>query len=187
MELLPSQRAEIAALSRRFGEPLRIDATIHDGFFDPIRRPDRAGEVCMVLRRPSGKLLLSIKTFYPRGAYRLPTGGVDHGEPILDALLRETAEETGLGVEVRRFLAQIAYRPVSAPDGEPIFLLSAPRSGSTFLFDLLSRFDRLWAWHAEVDEIWWRHFPYERSAELSDHVGAEEMALVADDGNGQED
>ena len=75
----------------------------------------------MVLRRPSGKLLLSIKTLYPRGAYRLPTGGIDHGEPILDALLRETAEETGLGVEVRRFLAQIAYRPVSAPDGEPIF------------------------------------------------------------------
>ena len=121
MELLPSQRAEIAALSRRFGEPLRIDATIHDAFFDPIRRPDRAGEVCMVLRRPSGKLLLSIKTLYPRGAYRLPTGGIDHGEPILDALLRETSEETGLRVEVRRFLAQIAYRPVSAPDGEPIF------------------------------------------------------------------
>jgi hypothetical protein len=58
----------------------------------------------------------------------------------------------------------------------PIFILSAPRSGSTFLFDLLSRFDRLWAWHAEVDAIWWRHFPYERSAELSDRVGAEDYS-----------
>ena len=101
MELLPSQRAEIAALSRRFGEPLRIDATIHDDFFDPIRRPDRVGEVCMVVRRPNGKLLLSIKTFYPRGAYRLPTGGVDHGEPILDALLREISVQGATLWDVR--------------------------------------------------------------------------------------
>jgi hypothetical protein len=56
----------------------------------------------------------------------------------------------------------------------PIFILAAPRSGSTFLFDLLSRFHRLWAWHAEVDAIWWHHFPYERLAEPSDHIGAEE-------------
>ena len=58
----------------------------------------------------------------------------------------------------------------------PIFILSAPRSGSTFLFDLLSRFDQVWAWHAEVDAIWWRHFPYERGEEPSDYVGAEEYS-----------
>jgi hypothetical protein len=58
----------------------------------------------------------------------------------------------------------------------PIFILSAPRSGSTFLFDLLSRFDRVWAWHAEVDDIWWRHFPYERLEEPSDYVGADEYS-----------
>jgi hypothetical protein len=56
----------------------------------------------------------------------------------------------------------------------PIFILSAPRSGSTFLFDLLSRFNDVWAWHAEVDEIWWRYFPYERLKEPSDYVGADE-------------
>src|SRR5207302_9986508 len=63
----------------------------------------------------------AIKTFYPRGAYRLPTGGIAHGEPILDALRRETEEETGLETAVRRFLAQIAYRLPSSPDGPPIF------------------------------------------------------------------
>lgn len=75
----------------------------------------------MVVRRRNGKVLLSIKTFYPRGANRLPTGGIHHGERILDALVRETAEETGLETEVRRFLAAIAYRSLSAPDGPPIF------------------------------------------------------------------
>jgi ADP-ribose pyrophosphatase YjhB (NUDIX family) len=112
---------EVAELAARYGEPRRVDATIHDGFFDPIHNPDRVGEVCMVVRRPNGKVLLSIKTFYPRGAYRLLTGGIHHGEGILDALLRETAEETGLETEVRRFLAVIAYRSRSSAVSPPIF------------------------------------------------------------------
>lgn len=121
MELTPAHRAEVVRLANTFGEPRRADAFITNDFFDPIHRPDRFGEVCMVVRRPNGKLLLAIKTFYPRGAYRLPTGGIAHDEPILDALRRETEEETGLGTKVRSFLAQIAYRPRSSPDGPPIF------------------------------------------------------------------
>jgi ADP-ribose pyrophosphatase YjhB (NUDIX family) len=112
--------SEIADLAARFGEPRRLDVAIRP-FFDPVQNPDRFAEVCMVVRRPNGKVLLSIKTFYPRGAHRLPTGGVHHGERILDALVRETGEETGLETEVRRFLAAIAYRSASAPDGPPIF------------------------------------------------------------------
>jgi len=108
---------EIAELAARYGAPRRVDAPIRDGFFDPIHDPDRVGEVCMVVRRPNGKVLLSIKTFYPRGAYRLPTGGIHHGERILDALLRETAEETGLETRLRRFLAAIAYLPAGGSRG----------------------------------------------------------------------
>jgi len=114
-------RREIDTLAVRFGAPLVIDSVIPDHFDDPIRKPDRYGEVCMVVRRPNGTVLLSIKTFYPRGAYRLPTGGIHRGEPILDALLRETNEETGLQTDVRRFLARIAYHSVDAPTGVPIF------------------------------------------------------------------
>jgi 8-oxo-dGTP pyrophosphatase MutT (NUDIX family) len=121
VELLAETRREINTLAARYGPPLVIDAPIPDHFDDPIRKPDRYGEVCMVVRRPNGTLLLSIKTFYPRGAYRLPTGGIQHGEPILDALVRETNEETGLQTEVRRFLARIAYHGVDAPTGVPIF------------------------------------------------------------------
>jgi len=88
VELSADTRREIAELAHRYGEPRVIDAMIDDGFDDPIRRRDRYGEVLMAVRRPSGKLLLAIKTFYPRGAYRLPTGGIHHGESIHDALLR---------------------------------------------------------------------------------------------------
>jgi ADP-ribose pyrophosphatase YjhB (NUDIX family) len=111
---------EIALIAARFGEPRRVEVLIHP-FFDPVQRPDRFAEVCMVIRRRNGRVPLSIKTFYPRGAHRLPTGGIHHGEGILDALRRETEEETGLETETKRFLAWITYRSVSAPEGPPLF------------------------------------------------------------------
>lgn len=109
MVLGTAARGEIERLARRLGEPRRVAVTIDDSFDDPIRKRDRFGEVCMVVRRPSGRLLLSIKTFYPRGAYRLPTGGIHHGEGLHDALVREAHEETGLDLDVERFLAHISY------------------------------------------------------------------------------
>lgn len=121
MELSADVRREIEELAQRYGQPRAIDARIDDGFDDPIRRRDRYGEVLMVVRRPNGKLLVAIKTFYPRGAYRLPTGGIHHGERILDALIRETHEETGLDTVVRRFLATISYRGRSTPEAPPLF------------------------------------------------------------------
>ena len=107
--LTERMRAEVAGLTGRYGTPIARDVPLDDIAFDPVGNPSRFAEVCMVVRRPTGAVLLSIKSFYPRGAYRLPTGGIDRDEPILDAVLRETHEETGLTVEVRRFLAALTY------------------------------------------------------------------------------
>jgi NAD+ diphosphatase len=112
-------RQEIDTLAARFGVPITRAVALDDIAFDPVGNPSRFAEVCMVVRRPTGNLLLSIKTFYPRGAYRLPTGGIDRDEPILDAVLRETLEETGLTVDVKRFLAALTYH--DGPSGPPVF------------------------------------------------------------------
>lgn len=53
----------------------------------------------------------------------------------------------------------------------PIFILAAPRSGSTFLFDLICRFEEVWAWHSETDRVWQRLFPHEPPGEPSDFIG----------------
>ena len=118
-DLTAAMRAEITTLSRRLGLPLEREVALDDIAFDPVGAPDRIAEVCMVVRRPSGKVLLAIKDFYPRGAFRLPTGGIHHGEAIFDALRREADEETGLSLAVRRFLAAITYR--DGPAGPPVF------------------------------------------------------------------
>ena len=117
--LIPAIETEIADLAARYGSPRRVTAELDSWQFSPLTMDDRYGEVCMVVRRPNGKLITAKKTFYPTGAFRLLTGGVDHGEPIATALWREVAEETGLDVVVRRFLAVIEYHLAAGQgDGE---------------------------------------------------------------------
>src|SRR5689334_2752741 len=101
-----STQNELKQLAQRYGQPLIHTVDLKaEKLFDPLNKDDRYGEVCMVIRRKNGRILTMTKTFYPKGTYRLPTGGINHGESIFNALLRETQEETGLVVEVKRFLA----------------------------------------------------------------------------------
>lgn len=115
-DTLPAaMRDEIATLSSRYGTPLRVglDLPGNTYLYDPARK--RHHEVCMVVRQADGTLTTMHKTFYPKNIYRLLTGGIDAGEAIEAALLREVAEETGLSVPIDRFLAGIAYGPQAAP------------------------------------------------------------------------
>ena len=109
---MPKDRVatEIAALAAQYGEPRRAAVALAGRPFSPLTKPDRVGEVCMVVRRKNGKLLTAIKTFYPPGAFRLLTGGIKRGEGIEAALMRETWEETGLETSLQQFLAIIEYR-----------------------------------------------------------------------------
>lgn len=108
--------AEVADLFARFGpgdrRELVIDMTPNtfaEWWEALVERPNRRGEVVLVMQRPNRHVLLHTKVDYPPMTYRLPTGGVHPGEAVLDALHREAAEETGLAVEVRRCLGVIGY------------------------------------------------------------------------------
>lgn len=105
--------SEVAAIAAHYGQPLRhsMECEIGEELFLTrfMRASDRRGEVALAIERPNGRLLLHRKVHYAADHYRLPTGGVNFGEPVLAAALRETAEETGLEVSVQRFLAVIEY------------------------------------------------------------------------------
>jgi 8-oxo-dGTP pyrophosphatase MutT (NUDIX family) len=97
---------------------LAVDAPFLTGEHQLLASNGRRAEICYVMHRgdPGEGVLLHIKTFYPEGAYRLPTGGIHVGEAVLDTLGREIYEETGLTVgdatsevHVERLLGVLAY------------------------------------------------------------------------------
>ena len=105
---------EVAAIAERYGQPLRrsVDLEIGQDLFLTrfVRSDDRRGEVVLALEMADGKLLLHRKDHYNPPSFRLLSGGINHNEPVLQALHREVREETNLQVEVRRFLAVIEYQ-----------------------------------------------------------------------------
>ncbi len=120
-------REELIELATRYGQPitrvhLNAAAANYVATINTRRRP---AEVCMVVRRRSGKLLIATKDTHPAGVYRLLTGGVHPGETVFSALMRETDEETGLTVQPQRFLGVVRYQ---APDD------AWPQEFATFAF-----------------------------------------------------
>jgi ADP-ribose pyrophosphatase YjhB (NUDIX family) len=105
---------EVAELSTHYGAPLRrcfdlqADDYIYSYRFN--KTIDRRAEVVFAIEDGVGQLWVHNKSHYPQNIFRLPTGGVHWHELVVDGLLREVKEETGLEVEVARFLGIIEYR-----------------------------------------------------------------------------
>jgi 8-oxo-dGTP pyrophosphatase MutT (NUDIX family) len=97
---------ELEGLQQRWG-PFAVQTAalvVADPFLSDkdqrIATSSRRAEICYIMQRGDsrGDILLHIKTFYPQGAFRLPTGGIQPGEPVEETLAREIDEETGLTV-----------------------------------------------------------------------------------------
>ena len=115
---------ELAQLAQQWGAPLvrQITLDVDDPFLTGnhqlLTANNRRAEICYVMHRgrPEDGLLRHLKTFYPAGAYRLPTGGIHVGESVMHTLQREIYEETGLRageapgeVKLQRLLGILGY------------------------------------------------------------------------------
>lgn len=72
---------------------------------------------------------------------------------------------------VRRLRRELAPFPFE----RPIFIIAPPRSGSTFLFDALSKLQGIVSLNHEADGIWWDLFPYDLQDMPSDRVTPSEI------------
>lgn len=115
---------ELALLAQRWGDALSehhllsVDHPFLTGINQKITQNKRRAEICYVMHRGdhSEGVLLHTKTYYPQGAFRLPTGGINQGEMVEETLAREIFEETGMTVGtdadhvvVERYLGHVAY------------------------------------------------------------------------------
>jgi NAD+ diphosphatase len=143
-------QAEVALLEVQWGalpferQHLMVDHPFLTGEHQQLVSDGRRAEICYIMHRGdvAEGVLLHIKTFYPAGAYRLPTGGIHQGEQVIETLGREIEEETGLTVgpgadqvRVQRCLGVVSYEMLHRSTGQSFpfatyhFLVQMPRDG----------------------------------------------------------
>ncbi|MBI2861727.1 MAG: NUDIX hydrolase [Chloroflexi bacterium] len=107
----------------RYGQPLIYALTFEiqpDGLATVrgSRKNDRAHDITLFIFQDS-RLALIQKHTHPPDAFRAPSGGVNPGESIEDGARREAYEETGLRIELERYLVRIDALFTCGPEREP--------------------------------------------------------------------
>jgi len=108
LHLLP----QLSSIRTRFGYPYHPWMT--QEFNEPgwhllqkSVRENRFHDVTILIEGSDGRFALMSKHSYPPGVFRSPSGGVNPGEDIAAGALREAHEETGLKINLKKFIAHI--------------------------------------------------------------------------------
>jgi len=120
--------AVLAPLRERYGEPARLDwegeISEHEHGLATYN-PRRTHDVTLFILNGE-RLALIRKPQFEEGIWRPPGGGIRPGESFEDGVRREALEETGLEVELRRYLvdaeARFLYEPHNVPWRTHVFL-----------------------------------------------------------------
>ena len=118
----------LAPLRARYGEPARIKWTGEISEREhalATYNPNRMHDVTLFILNGE-RLALIRKPHFEPGIWRPPGGGVKEGEDFVDGVRREALEETGLDVELQRYLvmaeARFLYEPFEVPWHTHVFL-----------------------------------------------------------------
>lgn len=101
--------AALAPVRERFGAPvvLRWEGEISDAEWAlATYNPSRTHDVTLFILDARDRLALIRKPHFAAGVWRPPGGGIKPGEDVVDGAVREAREETGLRVELERYLVE---------------------------------------------------------------------------------
>ena len=113
--------AALAAVRERFGTPLELpwEGEISEAEWAiATHNPARTHDVTLLILDPSRRLALIRKPHFEAGIWRPPGGGIKPGEDFVAGAVREALEETGLHVELRRYL--VASHAIFSNDGREL-------------------------------------------------------------------
>jgi ADP-ribose pyrophosphatase YjhB (NUDIX family) len=113
----------IREMEERYGKPRRLSMAyeIHVSEMDMVRgsrKHDRNHDITMfIFRDRSYREFAGIaKHMFPPGVFRAPSGAANPGESLEAGARREALEETGLEIELDRFILFINVRFTSGPE-----------------------------------------------------------------------
>lgn len=105
-------RPQLSSIRARFGYPYHqwMTQEFDEPGWNLVQKSiqqKRAHDVTVLIEGPDGRFALMSKHGYPENIFRSPSGGVKPGEDIATGALREAKEETGLRIDLKRFLLNI--------------------------------------------------------------------------------
>jgi ADP-ribose pyrophosphatase YjhB (NUDIX family) len=113
--------AILAPLRNRYGtpEPLHWDGAVSDAEWAVATyNPSRFHDVTLFILDPAERIALIRKPQFAADVWRPPGGGIKQGEDFVEGAVREALEETGLHVELERYL--VASDAVFRNDGRAL-------------------------------------------------------------------
>ncbi|MHC1585223.1 MAG: NUDIX hydrolase [Candidatus Syntropharchaeia archaeon] len=101
----------IKKLEEKYGSPRIMDVVIEmtPSEFELLRssmKNGRAHDITLFIFR-NGDIAVIRKPLHPPGVYRAPSGGVNPGEDFEEGAKREAYEETGLEIELKRYILRV--------------------------------------------------------------------------------
>jgi ADP-ribose pyrophosphatase YjhB (NUDIX family) len=112
----------LAPLRERYGEPAELEWTGEITAREhalATYNPARMHDVTLFILDPAERIALIRKPQFAEGIWRPPGGGIKPGEDFVAGAVREALEETGLHVELDRYLvaseARFVYEPGDVP------------------------------------------------------------------------
>jgi ADP-ribose pyrophosphatase YjhB (NUDIX family) len=120
--------AVLEPLRRRYGEPALLEWEGEISEYEhglATYNPKRMHDVTLFILNGERLALIRKPQFEP-GIWRPPGGGIKEGEDFVEGVRREALEETGLRVELQRYLvaaeARFLYEPRDVPWRTHVFL-----------------------------------------------------------------
>jgi len=115
----------IMELEKRYGQPRHLSLTFEIkppemNMLQGSKKHDRNHDITLFIFRDYQYVEFAAiaKHMFPPGAYRAPSGAAHPGEDLEGGALREAKEETGLDIELDRFILHIHARFACGPEAE---------------------------------------------------------------------
>jgi len=102
---------DLTQIEKKYGKPkyLRMSFSLDSKEFENLidsMRDGRNSDITLFIFK-DGKIIVIAKPWYIKGLYRAPSGGWKPNESLEESALREAYEETGVKIELDRYILRI--------------------------------------------------------------------------------